>query len=46
MEFLCVAWSGRGETPVGISETAESLQAIGRNGSARAPRKANPWNGK
>jgi len=46
MEFSCVAWSGRGETPVGLARQSETLQAKSRSGSARAPRKANPWSGK
>jgi len=46
IEFSCVAWSGRGETPVGLARQSETLQAKGRSGSARAPRKANPWSEK
>jgi len=47
MEFLWVACSVRGETPVGLARQSETLQAKSRSGcSARAPRKANPWSGK
>ncbi|SPU12811.1 Uncharacterised protein [Niallia circulans] len=42
MELLCIDWSGMGETPVGSARQSETLQALGRSGSARAPRKANP----
>ncbi len=44
--FSCVAWSGGGETPVGLARQSETLQAVSRSGSARAPRKANPRSGK
>ncbi|PAD88572.1 hypothetical protein CHH55_07020 [Niallia circulans] len=31
---------------MGLARQSETLQAESRSGSARAPRKANPWRGK
>ncbi|UQZ73999.1 hypothetical protein C2I17_05135 [Niallia circulans] len=45
IELLCIAWSERGETPVGSARQPETLQAFRLNRLSASPRKANPCNG-